>query len=249
MLKEERHEFILNEVRVRNRVLLTDIASKLSISEDTVRRDLKYLDERGQIKKVHGGAISNSFHLYTYKEQEIYAHESKSIIARKAHSLLKDGQVILMSGGTTNLEFARFFPKTLKATIFTPSLPVAMQLLEHENIQTVFLGGRLSHDAQIALGAETVQTISQIRADLCFLGTGHLDLVHGLSEFDWDVVQLKKAMIQASKKIISLTISEKINSSHVYKVCDITTIHTLITELHPTHEFLQPFKNVGLEIL
>lgn len=249
MLKEERHDFILNEVKVRNRVLLTDIATKLGISEDTVRRDLKYLDEQGKIKKVHGGAISNSFHLYSYKEQEIYAHESKSVIAHKSHSLLKDSQVILISGGTTNLEFARLFPKHLKATIFTPSLQVAMQFLEHPNVQTIFIGGRLNHEAQIALGAETIQTITQIRADLCFLGTGHLDLTHGLSEFDWEVVQLKKAMIQSTKKVVSLTISEKINSSQVYKVCDITAIHTLITELNPADPFLQPIKKVGLEIL
>ncbi len=249
MLKEERHDFILNEVKVRNRVLLTDIADKLHISEDTVRRDLKYLDEKGKLKKVHGGAISNSFHLYTYKEQEIYAHENKSVIARKAHSLLKDGQVILISGGTTNLEFARLFPKTIRATVFTPSLPIAMQMLEHTHVETIFLGGKLSHDAQIALGADTIQTVGQLRADLCFPGTGHLDITHGLSEFDWEVVQVKKAMIKASRKVVALTISEKLNSSHAYTVCDIKAIHTLITELHPTDPFVQPYKKIGLEIL
>jgi DeoR family transcriptional regulator, fructose operon transcriptional repressor len=249
MLKEERHDFILSEVKVRNRVLLTDLASKLNISEDTVRRDLKYLDERGKIKKVHGGAISNSFHLYTYKEQEIYAHENKSIIARKAHTLLREGQVILISGGTTNLEFSRFFPKHLRVTIFTPSLPIAMQLLEHPDVETIFIGGKLSHDAHIALGGETIQTISQIRADVCFLGTGHLDPAQGLTEFDWEVVQLKKTMIKSSRKVVSLTISEKINSSHHYKVCDIHSIHTLITELRPDDPFLRPFKEQGVEIL
>jgi DeoR family transcriptional regulator, fructose operon transcriptional repressor len=249
MLKEERLSFILTELNVRNRVLLTDLAIKLNISEDTVRRDLKFLDEQGKIKKVHGGAVSNSFHLYSYKEQEIYAHENKAVIARKAHTLLKDGQVILMSGGTTNLEFARLFPKDIRATIFTPSLPIAMQLLEHANVQTIFIGGRLSPEAQIALGGETIQTLSQIRADLCFLGTGHLAITEGLTEFDWDVVQLKKAMIQSSKNVISLTISEKLNSSHVYKVCDINAIHCLITERNPTDPVLAPFKSAGLEIL
>ena len=68
MLKEERLNYILNEVKVRNRVLLYDIAIKLNVSEDTIRRDLKFLDEQGKIKKVHGGAVSNSFHIYNYKE-------------------------------------------------------------------------------------------------------------------------------------------------------------------------------------
>jgi DeoR/GlpR family transcriptional regulator of sugar metabolism len=249
MLKEERHSFIINEVNVRNRVLLTDLATRLNVSEDTVRRDLKYLDDQGKVKKVHGGAISNSFHLYSYKEDQIYAHEAKTIIAQKAHTLLKDGQVILMSGGTTNLEFARWLPKNFNATFFTPSLPVAMQLSEHEHIETILIGGRLSKEAQIALGTDTIVALSQIRADLCFLGTSHLDPVHGLTELDWDVVQLKKAMMQASKKIVALTISEKINSVQRYKVCETQSIHTLVTELGPNEPFLDPFRKRGLEII
>lgn len=249
MLKEERRNFIMNEVKMRNRVLLSDLAIKLNVSEDTVRRDLKHLDKHGQIKKVHGGAISNSFHLYHYQEDEIYAHENKSVIAQKAHSLLKEGQVILMSGGTTNLELARLFPRNLQATVFTISLPVAMQLIEHPLIETILIGGRISHEAQISLGAETVQALSQLRADICFLGTGHLDAEHGLTEIDWDVVQLKKAMIHAAKKIVSLTISEKMNSVQRYKVCETRSIQTLITELNPGNPFLEPFQRQGLEIL
>ncbi|MBS1682014.1 MAG: DeoR/GlpR transcriptional regulator [Bacteroidetes bacterium] len=248
MLKEERLNFILNEVKVRNRVQLYDIAVKLNVSEDTVRRDLKYLDEQGKIKKVHGGAVSNSFHVYSYREDDIYAHGAKSSIAQKAISLIKEEQVLLMSGGTTNLELARHMPGHMNLTIFTPSLPVAMQLLEHENIETIFIGGRLSHEAQIALGGDTLNTLSQVKADICFLGTGYLDVTEGLTEFDWEVVQLKKQMIKASKRIVALTISEKLNSSQRFKVCDVDDIHTLITELIPENVLLQQFHKSGMEI-
>lgn len=249
MLKEERLNFILNEVKVRNRVLLSDLAVSLNVSEDTVRRDLKQLDEEGKIKKVHGGAISNSFHLYSYKEQEIYAHEDKSVIAKKAHGLLQDGQVILMSGGTTNLEFARLLPANFFGTIFTPSLLVAMELSEHPAVETILIGGKLSSESQIALGSEAINRISQIRADLCLLGTSYLDAEFGLSEIDLDVAELKKAMINASRKIISLTISEKINSVQRFKVCEAHAIHALITERKPDDHFLDPFRKKGLEIL
>ncbi len=249
MLKEERLNYIVNEVKIRNRVLLVDIAQKLAVSEDTVRRDLNYLDEQGKVKKVHGGAISNSFHVYTYSEDQIYAHESKSIIATKAHQLLKDNHVIVMSGGTTNLEVARLLPDDLRLTIFTPSLPIAMQLLEHPMIDTIFVGGKLSKDAQIAVGGDAIRTLSQVKADLCFLGMGNLDAETGLSEFDWEVVQLKKAMVESAKKIVVLTISEKINSSQRFNICHTTAIHTLVTELEPSHSMLESFKKQGLEIL
>jgi DeoR family transcriptional regulator, fructose operon transcriptional repressor len=249
MLKEARHDYILKEVRIRNRVLLIDIASQLAVSEDTIRRDLKELDKTGKIKKVHGGAIAKSFNPFSFHQEEIYDHPNKAIIASKAIQLLKNRQVILITGGTTNLEFVNSIPQEMHLTFFTPSLHVAMQLSQHKNIETILIGGKVSPDAQIALGAEALTTLSQIRADLCFLGTGHLDADYGLSEFDWDVVQLKRAMIKSSKKVISLTLSAKLNSVQQYKICDITSIQTLVTELNPSDPVLEAFHKKGVEII
>jgi DeoR/GlpR family transcriptional regulator of sugar metabolism len=249
MLKQARHDYILSEVRIRNRVLLTDIATHLSVSEDTIRRDLKELDQQGQLRKVHGGAVAKSFYPFTYNQQDIYDHPNKLIIARKAARLVQPGQVVLITGGTTNLELVTELPETLSATFFTPSLQVATQLAQHPKVEAILIGGKVSHDAQIALGADALNTLSQIRADICFLGTGHLDPAHGLSEFDWEVVQIKKAMIRASKRLVSLTLSAKLNSSQRYQVCPIQSIHTLITELDPENELLLPYKKEGVEII
>lgn len=249
MLKEERQNIILNEVRIHNRVLLNDLAAQLGVSEDTVRRDLKELDTKGRVKKVHGGAISKGYHLYSYREQEIYAHEHKVRIAKKAMTLLKDGQVVLISGGTTNLELARLIPKQLKVTFFTPSLTTALQLLAHPNIETIFIGGKLSREAQIAIGGNVVNLLSQIKADICFPGTSYLDVRHGLSDFDWEVVQMKKAMISASRQTVAMGISEKLNSFNKYQVCDIEDIDFLITELDSRHELLGPYTNQGITVL
>lgn len=249
MLREERHQYILNEVKIRNRVQLIDISKKLDVSEDTVRRDLNFLNEQGQLKKVHGGAVANSFHLYTYREDQIYAHESKSVIASKAIAQLKEGDVVVMSGGTTNLEVARLMPSDLKLTIFTPSLPIALQLLAHELLEVIFVGGKLSHDAQISVGGDAIRMLQQVKADVCLMGTGNLDVNHGLTEFDWDVVQLKKGMIECAKRVMVLTISEKINSAQRFNVCPIASIHSLVTELNPDHKQLCEFSAQGLEIL
>lgn len=230
-------------------MLLTDIAQQLAVSEDTVRRDLQQLNERGKLKKVHGGAVANSFHVYTYREDQIYAHEHKIEIATKAIQLLKDGGVLVMGGGTTNLEVARLLPEHLHLTVFTPSLPIAMQLIAHENIETIFVGGRLSHDAQIALGGETIKTFSHVKADYCFMGTGNLDATQGLTEFDWEVVQLKKAMIETAQQVVVLTISEKINSAQRFNVCPVTEIHVLVTELDLYDPRLTEFSAKGLNVL
>lgn len=249
MLKEERHQHILDELNIRNRILLTDIAGKLEVSEDTIRRDLKELHDLGKLKKVHGGAVAKSFNPFSFHQEEIYDHPNKVVIAQKAISLLKNGQAILITGGTTNLEFINLIPKEIHCSFFTPSLHAAMQLSQFRNIETILVGGKVSPDAQVATGGEALNLLNRLRVDLCFLGTGHLDASFGLSEFDWEVVELKQAIIRASRKVVSLTLSAKLNSIQRYKVADLNQINTLITELDPGDHRLDKFRKQELEIL
>src|SRR6187431_533291 len=156
MLKEERHQHILDELAIRNRILLTDIALKLEVSEDTIRRDLKELHDEGKLKKVHGGAVAKSFNPFRFHEEDIYDRDNKVIIADKALSLIKDGQAVLITGGTTNLELISLLPKSLACTFFTPSLHAAMQLAQFPNIETVLIGGKIATDAMVATGGEAL---------------------------------------------------------------------------------------------
>lgn len=249
MLKEERQRTILNEVELHNRVLLTDIAEKLDVSIDTVRRDVKELDGENRLRKVHGGAVSLGFANYSPARNNVYALEQKTAIAQKALGLIKDNSVILIDGGTTCVELARLIPPQQSITCFTLSLPVAMELLNKPNIETIFIGGVLSKDSQISIGANTIHNLSQIKVDYGFIGTGYVDASYGLTEFDWDIVQTKKAVIKASKNTVLLSISEKLNSQHRYKTCDINEINTMITELEPNHQLLNSFKDQNIKLL
>lgn len=249
MLKAERKQVILNEVRIHNRILFSDMAELLNVSVDTIRRDITELSAAKKLKKVHGGAISLGFNNYHVENREIYSLENKSRIAKKAITLLKNGQVILISGGTTNMEIARMIPPNLNITCFTPSLPVAVQLLSKSNVEVILIGGKLSKDSQIAVGGSAINMLHDIKVDLCFLGTNSIDANNGITEFDWDIVQMKKAMIQASKRIVSPAISEKFSSTQRYKICNLEEIDVLITELEPTDGKLEVFKKANVQIL
>jgi len=249
MANKDRQNIILREVRLHNRVLLNDLAIMLDVSADTVRRDIIELDKQEKLKRVHGGAQAKEYQPYNYNAHEIFYHDEKMKIAVKAVPLIKANSVSLISGGTTNLELARILPDDLSATFFTPSLPVAMQLLEHEEIEVIFLGGRLARSSQIALGGNVLNALADIKFDNCFLGTSYLDFDRGLTEFDWEVVQLKKAMISSSSRVISLTISEKLGTTQRYKVCDTESINTLVTELYPTDLKLEKYHKLGMQIL
>ena len=249
MLKEERQQTILSEVELHNRILLTDIAETLDVSIDTVRRDVKELDAENKLRKVHGGAISLGFTTNSARNANIYALDDKVTIAKKATTMLKDGAVIFIDGGTTCLELARIIPEKLQLTCFTISLPVAMELSTKPNVKVISIGGQISKEAQIAIGANAIHHLSEIKVDFSFIGTGYVDALYGLTEFDWDIVQIKKAVIKASKKTVLLSISEKLNSQHRYKTCDISSINTMITELEPDNTILKPFKNNDVTIL
>lgn len=251
MKKRQRHQIILDEVHIHNRVLLTDLADILKVSIDTVRRDIKELDDLKELRKVHGGAVSNGFNIYTDRKREIYELSNKAIIAQKGISLINKGDVILMSGGSTNIEFAKLLPEKLDLTFFTPSLPMAIELLNNvsKNDEVIFVGGKLCGESQLATGGNSIAILSEIKADICFLGTGYLHSEEGITEIDWEIAQMKKAMIKASKQVVSLTISEKLNTSNRYKICDINALDLLITELDPNSTILNKYQEKGIKLL
>ena len=92
MLKKERQAFIIQQINIHNKVMSSDLSVHLDVSEDTIRRDLQELSEKGKLIKVHGGALSKSFH-FTLETNPIYSLPEKKVIAFKALELIKDGMM------------------------------------------------------------------------------------------------------------------------------------------------------------
>ena len=248
MLKKERQAYILRQVSLHNSVLSADLSTSINVSEDTIRRDLNELADSGKVIKVHGGALSKSFNSF-YLRSDVYGVDSKKIIAEKAATLIKDGMFILTGGGTTIVEMARLLPENLKATFLTGSIPAAYEYSQHPNIEVIFIGDKIAKKSQIAVGGEAITRIKHIKADLCFLGINALDTEHGITDNDWDVVQVKKAMIEASAQTVVLTISEKLHSHQRIRIGGVDEIDILITELDPSDHLLDPFRLNSLTIL
>jgi len=249
MLKRERQAYIVHQVNLHNKVLSNSLSAEIDVSEDTIRRDLSELSEKGKLIKVHGGALSHSFHDFTFPSKKVYAQNNKRIIAEKAVNLIKDGMFVLTGGGTTIIELARLLPHTLSATFISGSIPAIVEYMHHPNIDMVVIGDKLSKNSKITLGAYALARISTLKPDLCFLGINAIDINHGITDNDWDVVQLKQAMIASSQKVVCLTISEKINTIQPILVCDLKKIDILITELPGNDPVLQPFVEAGITVL
>jgi DeoR/GlpR family transcriptional regulator of sugar metabolism len=249
MLKRERQAYILHQVNLHNKVLSTDLSQHINVSDDTIRRDLQELAEEGKLIKVHGGALSPSFHHGNLSSKDVYSYTQKRIIAQKAASLVQDGMFVLTGGGTTIIELAKALPSQLHATFISGSIPAVYEYMNHPNIDVIVIGDKISKNSKITVGLEAISRIRQLRADLCFLGINALNLDSGVSDNDWEVVQIKKAMIESAQKLVCLTIAEKINSQQPIQVCDLKKIDILITELPPDDPLLQPYIKAGIKVL
>jgi DeoR family fructose operon transcriptional repressor len=245
--KKDRKSLILKQVNIHTRLMYNDLVNLIDVSEDTIRRDVNELAEEGQLIRIKGGAMSAAYH-YGH-DAKTYAQSNKLIIAEKALLLLRDDIIVLIGGGTTVREFIKKIPNTLRATFITVNVLTAVELLDKPMIKTIMIGGQLSTYSQMTVSGEVFEYLAGIRADLCLMGTNAIDSSAGLTDSDWETIQVKKAMIKAAEKVAIIAISEKLNSSMQMKIADIDEIDYLITELSPDSSELQSYRAKNLTIL
>ena len=155
---------------------------------------------------------------------------------------------ILVEGGTTMREIARKIPPNLRATFFSASPQTAIELSQHDNLRVMCLGGLLAWKGNLFTGAATVNELAGIKLDLCIIGANGITR-EGLTDSDWEVAQIIKAMIRSAKKTAVVTIAEKLGTTKKIKICDLDCIHYLITELPPGSAALSSYKGAQLSKL
>ncbi|MGK6352880.1 DeoR/GlpR family DNA-binding transcription regulator [Parapedobacter sp. DT-150] len=249
MRKDKRHAIILREVDLHNKVLSVDLSEQLNVSDDTIRRDIKELASEGKLIRIHGGAVGKSFVTPFNADNVVYAADAKARIAHKALSLIKNSMVILTEGGTTMLELAKVIPANLKATFITISPQVAITLAQHESLDVISIGGKLLKNANLHVGASVVNQLAGLKADLCILGANAFSSEEGLTDLDWEVVQVKKALIRSAKKVAVISISEKLNTVKWLNICSASQVSYLITELDPTDPLLSHYTQKNITVL
>lgn len=248
MLKAERQKLILEDLALYNRLKSTTLCEKFTVSEDTVRRDLQELAQNGHLKKVHGGAVSLSY-IPSFKKREVEEIHIKHLIAKKALGLIEEGQVLIIDGGTTNMQLVNILPRDINLTVFTNSIPVAAKLCEYELIDGILLGGNILKKGETTVGYSVLETLKEINADICFLGITSVHPDTGLTEANREETVIKKAIIKASNKVASLVISKKLNQTQPFKVCELDQLDVLVTDLDRSNASLQHYIKKGIEVL
>ncbi|GEP97967.1 DeoR/GlpR family DNA-binding transcription regulator [Chitinophaga cymbidii] len=248
MLKEERLDYILKKLRTDQKVLQTELSNDLQVSEDTVRRDLESLAQNGLLIKVRGGAIPHSPNPYSFKERIVFHEDDKKVIARKALSLLENGQTIILDGGTSTLSLAKLFPQHLQLRVITNSVPIVVQLMDHPGVEVIFAGGKIVKDSQTVIGMDTIRMFQKVRADIGFLGVCSLHTAVGVTGPDIEETEVKSTIVEASSRVVALATSDKMGTAEHFKICGITDIDTIVTD-QPEDELFIPYRQMGLQVL
>jgi DeoR/GlpR family transcriptional regulator of sugar metabolism len=248
MLTDERRHRILERLQVQGRVLASDLVAEFGVSPDTVRRDLRDLDEAGMLRRVHGGALPRRGDTDPLPLRARRAPEAKASIARRAAQIVRDGQVVMLDGGTTTLEVARALPERLTATVVTNSLPIALALAEHRSVEVVVVGGSLRARAGVTVGAAAVAALAAVRADVLFLGVCGLHPEIGVSVEDAEEREGKRAMIAGAAVVVGLADHDKLGTALPFVVAPLTELTTLVTDA-TDDEVLAPYRALEIEVL
>jgi DeoR/GlpR family transcriptional regulator of sugar metabolism len=248
LLGEERREAILRRLGSEGKVRASELSDDLAVSLDTVRRDLAELAAAGALRRVHGGALPpSSPGPSSFKERLPDDVPAKASIAAAAVGLVRPGDVVALSGGTTILEFARRLPDDLDATVLATSPDVAVALADHPRLTVDVVGGRLHPQARTVTGPEAVDALRAVRPDVCVLSACSLHPVAGMTLRHREEAAVLRAMVEPAARIVSLTTATKLGSAGPYPVAALERIDTLVTDAD--EDELAVYRDLGIQVL
>ena len=252
MLPVERHEAIVEAVSTGQAVSTDELVRLLNVSAETVRRDLALLEEKGALRRVHGGAAAVAERRGvepSFTERSMICHQAKAQLAKVAVGLLQTGQTVIIDIGTTAVAVARAIPRGFSGTVITPSLPVAVELADRPGLEVLVAGGRVRAGDLACSNAATKAFFADVYADIALLGSGGVDARSGLTDFHLDEVDVRRTIIANSARSYILADSSKLGQVAPYRVCGLADVNGLITDKNPPPSVATAFAETGGAVL
>ena len=248
MLTTHRKQQILSLLKRNGQVIAKDVSHFMGVSEDTIRRDLRELAQEGLLQRVHGGALPASPAVADFAGRELLTPDGKVAIGRAAAKMIQPGQVVILDGGTTARQVARHIPLDLKATIVTHSPTIALELVNHPDVEVILIGGRMFKHSVVAVGAAAIEAIAQVHADTYFMGVTGVHPKTGLTTGDYEEAAVKRALSHAAAETIVLASSEKLNAASPYAVVSLAEISGIITEKGAAAALTRPYEKLKIAV-
>lgn len=250
MLHDRRNK-IVQMISSERMVKVNELTKIFNVSIETIRRDLEYLEERGYLNRVYGGAVVKSMYGLEpdYSTREIKHYAEKVAIGQKAIELVEDGDTIEIDVGTTTLEFARALKGKKKITVITNAIQIAMTLVDDENIRVIMLGGDVRKGELSTSGFLSENDMSLFNVDKVFLGIGGITIDGGVTDYHIEESNLRRHILERTHKVIGLADYSKFGVTAMNKVCNIEKIDIVVTDTKTDKYMISKIRNLGIKVI
>jgi DeoR family transcriptional regulator of aga operon len=246
----ERHAEILKKLELIGSVNVNELSKEFNISQVTIRKDLKLLEERKLLYRSHGKAIPSNPYITEYHVniKEKLQTKEKTRIATAASSMLQPGDSIIIASGTSLTEFARHITNIDELTVLTASLNTALILSEIPNIDVIQLGGNVRKSSSSVIGPISEKMLEEFTFTKLFLGVDGIDIEYGLTTTNSMEASLNKQMIKAAQKIIILADSSKFGKKGFGRICGLEDIDQIITDTGIDPQTKSNLHKLGIDV-
>jgi len=252
VLPAKRHLELVELVRARGQMTVNELSSHFAVSGDTVRRDLDLLASQGLLKRTHGGAVAmdNLVHQdSTFMQRMSTRVPAKTRIARAACQLIRDGETLVLNGGSTTRLFAAELSDRRNLTIVTNNLTVPTTLAAECVRDVYILGGQYKGDAQVTVGPVGFVSAASITVDSAVIGVGGITIKEGLTTTVLEEASTILGMINVARRTIVLADASKLGHSTFAQIAPLERIDTLVTDEEPPGELAQALKEARVELI
>lgn len=254
MLQEQRHQMIESFLKQQKAVKASELATLLDVSIDTVRRDLEVLENNGNVKRVHGGAvlIQNTDNVVNklFNEREVKNLEKKQEVASVAIELIEEGQAIALNGGTTTIEIAKALGERFKRlTIITNDLRILAILGTKKHFNVILTGGFFNPEEYTLYGKQCEEILSNFNIDIAFITVNALSLEHGLTDFRMHEVGVIQTIMSRTKYKVVVADSSKFETSSYINICPLKDIDLIVTDSSLSSNMVEEYSKQGIRIL
>jgi len=250
-LTEQRRRLILERLRTWGEVRTSELAGLFGVSPMTIRNDLNALAAGGELKRTHGGAVSNEPILRepSYRDKESQHIAEKSRIGRAAAQLLGDGMVVFIGNGTTTMQLIRNLPRLERLVVFTNALNHAGALLDHEGVEVYVVGGYLRGVSYGMVGGLARRGLEGVFFDAAFFGVNGVSLEHGYTLPSLEEAEVIAEVVRRSRRAAVLADHSKFGVVTHARAATLEEVDLVVTDRRPEGDLAAAFAEAGVELL
>ena len=238
---------ILNLLQVEGACSINELADRFSVSDETVRRDVKQLETMGHVLKVHGGVrLPENIFETPFRQRQFEQTDAKQRIGAAVSNLVTDGMTVSIESSTTAFWVARHLKNQRNLSVITNGLEIVRELCGRNNNRIFLSGGEVSDSTLSTLGPSAMEFVERFTPELLILGASGLHAEAGLCDFHMAEAEFAKAILTRAQRVAVIADSTKFNRRALIHICNFDRIDHLVTDREPEGELRAALRDVDV---